>query len=98
MSNEKVTTTNIGPILDDRLKEKFLKLGVGQTGGKKMTCLESTHLPAQKLHNSFLSILVPIILRSDKNCGCARIFRDAGVRFLRFTRKFKQFSLFCPIT
>ena len=33
------------------------------------------HLPAQKLHNSFLSILVPIILKSDKNCGCAGSFK-----------------------
>ena len=43
-----------------------------------MTCLESMHLPAPKLRNSFLSNLVPIILKSDKNCGCAGIFRDAG--------------------
>ena len=75
-----------------------IQVGLGQTGGKKMTCLESMQLPAQKLHNSFLSILVPIILKSDKNCGCAGIFHDMGVRFLRFTRKSKQFSLFCSIS
>ena len=46
-----------------------------------MTCLESMQSPTQKLRNSFLSILVPIILRSDKNCGCAGIFRDAGSDF-----------------
>ena len=51
--------------------------------------------PTQKLRNSFLSILVPMILRSDKNCGCAGIFRDAGVRFLRFTRHWAWNYGFC---
>ena len=60
-----------------------------------MTCLESMHSPTQKLRNSFLSILVPMILRSDKNCGCAGIFRDAGVRFLRFTRHWAWNYGFC---
>ena len=60
-----------------------------------MTCLESMQSPTQKLRNSFLSILVPIILRSDKNCGCASIFRDAGVRILRFTRHWAWNYGFC---
>ena len=63
-----------------------------------MTCLESMQSPAQKLDNSFLSILVPIILKSDKNCGCAGIFHAMGVRFLHFTRKSEQFSLFSSIS
>ena len=51
--------------------------------------------PAQKLRNSFLSILVPMILRSDKNCDCAGIFRDAGVPFLRFMRHWAWNYGFC---
>ena len=71
---DKILTLSITALLN-----LGIVIGVGQTGGKKMTCLESMHSPAQKLRNSFLSILVPMILRSDKNCGCAGIFRDAGV-------------------
>ena len=45
-------------------KEKKIALEVGHRGGKKkMACLESMQSPAQKLRNSFLSILVPITLK-----------------------------------
>ena len=74
---------------------KNLQIGVGQK--KKLTCFKSTLSPAQMKEGVILSILVPILLKPDKNCELAVNFSVTGVKILILLRNCRFASSF-PVT
>ena len=72
---------------------KNLQIGVGQ---KNLTCFKSTLSPAQMKEGVILSklSLVPILLKSDKNCKLAVNFSFTGVKILILLRNCRCASFF----